>query len=59
MAEQNKATAQEILVTFGARFNAEAVSIGDMIHGAVGEMQQEISALRQRVAELEAGAPKE
>ena len=58
MDQRQQATAQEILVSFGARFNAEAVRLGDMLHNAIEQLQKDNAALRQRIAELE-GAPSE
>ena len=59
MSEQKQTTAQEILISFGARFNAEAVRLGDMIHNAIEQLQKDNAALRARIEALESAEPEE
>jgi len=49
---QNEQTAAEILVNFGARYNADAVRIGDMIHDHIVKLQQSRDALQEQVDAL-------
>jgi len=52
--EQRQMTAQDVMVSFGARFNAECVRLGDQIHAAMVEREEKIAQLTDRIAALEA-----
>lgn len=52
MSEQKQVTAQDILVSIGARFNAEMVRLGDNIHNAIVERDNRIAQLENDNADL-------
>jgi polyhydroxyalkanoate synthesis regulator phasin len=49
---RNEQTAAEILISMGARYNADAVRIGDMIHDHIVKLQQSRDALQEQVDAL-------
>jgi predicted amino acid racemase len=49
---RNEQTAAEILISMGARYNADAVRIGDMIHDHIVKLQQSRDALQEQVNAL-------
>ncbi len=56
--EQKSITAQEALIGFGARFNAEAVRLGDNIHDVLTRMDATIREQQQKIADLETAIAK-